>query len=62
MNNTSAKYFVTRQQCIGNSLFPFYGKIEYLYIADIIICANNSEKGTIIDFPWKHRLHQSAKI
>jgi len=28
MNNIDAKYFVARQQCRGNLLFPFHGRLE----------------------------------
>ena len=62
MNNIGAKYFVARQQCRENSLFPFHGKIEHLYIVDSSIYANNNEKGTIITFPWKQQLNQSITI
>jgi hypothetical protein len=62
VNNIGANYFVALQQCRESSLFPFHGKIENLYIVDSSIYANNNEKGTIVAFPWKKRLHQSATI
>jgi hypothetical protein len=50
MANSINKYFVARQQCIGDPLLYFRGNSEYFYIVNSYMCVNNNVKGTYYCF------------
>jgi len=55
--DSSAKYFVSRQQCKGNPLLHFHGNTEHLILLTAVrnvFISTTVQREPIVAFPWQH--------